>query len=306
MLPVLVLLAAVQAPHRLVARPQPAAQGDVVVIETTSPPTAATLDRPAPTAASAAAGQAVLFFQDGERWVALVGIDAEAMPGRQVLHVQWPDLEADLVLEVKAKKFPTERLEVESKYVDPPAATMARIVAEKEHLDRVWARNNPDRHWQRPFRRPVEGKPSSAFGLQRVFNGQPRSPHNGVDFPVDVGVPVAATNSGEVAIAEDLYFTGKTVVIDHGLGLYTTYAHLSEIMVHPGERIVAGTIVGGVGATGRATGPHLHWGARLLAQRVDPMQLLDLQLERAAPAADAEGAAPRRIDKEETDGTGGR
>lgn len=263
-LPVLILLAAMQSPHGLLARPQPAAQGDVVVVETTAEPTSATLDGSVP------------FFRLGDRWVALVGIDAEAKPGRQGLRVEWDDTRTTFDLDVRAKKFPTERLKVEPKYVEPPAEVVARITAEKERLDRVWARRSPERLWQGAFRSPVGVQPNSAFGLQRIFNGQPRSPHNGVDFPVGAGAPVAAANAGVVAVADDLYFTGNTVILDHGLGLYTTYAHLSEIDVRPGERVEAGATVGRVGATGRATGPHLHWGARLLAARVDPMQLLRL------------------------------
>jgi len=275
-LALLALLVGLQAPHELTAHPAPAAQGDVVLVETGAAPLSASLDG------------AVPFFRDGDRWVALVGIDAEARPGRRDLRVRWEDGEATLRFDVRAKAFPTERLRVEPRYVEPPPEVAARIAAEKARLDRLWERRSPERRWQGGFRRPVSAEPSSAFGLQRVFNGQRRSPHNGVDFPVGAGIPVAAANAGEVAVAEDLYFTGNTVIVDHGLGLYTTYAHLSEIEVRVGQPIAAGAIVGRVGATGRATGPHLHWGARLLAARVDPMQLLRLNT------------------KEDGDGAGGR
>ncbi len=283
MLASVLVLVALAAPPPVTAQPRPAAQGDVVVVETAARPDEASLVVDPATASRRSAGDGagrgtpVWFFRDGDRWIALVGIDAEARPGRQLLRVEWSGDEADVLVDVKRKKFPTERLNVETKYVEPPAEVTARIVAEKERLDRLWQRNRPERLWRGAFRRPVGVMPNSAFGLQRVFNGQPRSPHNGVDFPVGAGVPVAVSNGGEVAVAEDLYFTGNTVIVDHGLGLFTTYAHLSEVLVQPGQRLEAGAIVGRVGATGRATGPHLHWGARLLSARVDPMQLLQVQ-----------------------------
>lgn len=280
------LLAAVVAASGIRVQPQPASQGDVVVIEADAPPSGASIGRNLPTSAAGDRAE-VVFFPSGARYLAIVGIDAEAKPGPQSLAVRWPDRDAAVTIEVKKRKFPTERLTVEGKYVEPPAEVTARIAAEKERLDGLWRKPSEGRLWTQPFRRPIDEVPNSAFGLQRVFNGQPRSPHNGVDFPAPAGLPVSAANAGRVALAEELYFTGNTVVVDHGLGLYTVYAHLSEIDVHPGQKVGRGDVVGKVGATGRATGPHLHWGSRLLEARVDPMQLL-------------------RIEGEESDGTSGR
>ena len=272
---ILLLASTVLGDPEVLARPQPAAQGDVVVLETHVPPSAAELEQEGGVAA-----KPVLFHASGDRYLALVGVDAEGPPGHRRLTIRWEEGASTVQLKVKAKDFPTERLRVEPKYVEPPADVIGRVVAEKARLEMLWARTGSERLWERPFRRPVAAAPSSAFGLQRVFNGQRRSPHNGVDFPVGAGVPVAAANSGVVVVAEELYFTGNTVVVDHGVGLYTTYAHLSEIRVGAGEGVSRGSVVGLVGATGRATGPHLHWGARLLAARVDPMQLLDLEGEK--------------------------
>lgn len=255
-------------------RPQPAAQGDVLVISFAAVPADAVLD-------DTGGGPLPLpLHRSGDRGLAVAGIDAEARPGARRLRLRWPDgSESEVVVSVVRKDFPTERLRVEPKYVEPPAAVIARITAEKERLDALWAQVGGERLWRRSFQSPVEARPSSAFGLQRIFNGQRRSPHNGVDFPVGAGVPVAAANAGRVAVADDLYFTGNTVIVDHGHGLYTTYAHLSEVLVAPGQGVERGDVVGRVGATGRATGPHLHWGARLLAARVDPLQLLELEGE---------------------------
>lgn len=263
------LLAVVGAPVDVRVHPQPALQGDIVVLDAASQPSSFSVGSGTPQA---------FFANDGE-FVALVGVDAEARPGAMPLVVEWPDRDQRLSIQVKARKFPSERLTVEPKYVEPPAEVMERINAEKERLERLWRTSGEQRLWHRPFARPIEGVPNSSFGLQRIFNGQRRSPHNGVDFPAAAGIPVGAANAGRVAVVDDLYFTGNTVVIDHGLGLYTVYAHLSEFAVHPGDVVERGAVIGRVGATGRATGPHLHWGARLLEARVDPLQLLGLNLE---------------------------
>ena len=110
--------------------------------------------------------------------------------------------------------------------------------------------------------------------MRSIFNGQARNPHNGADFMSPAGTPIQAPNAGRVALARDLYFSGNTIVIDHGLGLFSTLAHLSVLDVREGETVAAGQIVGRVGATGRVTGPHLHWAVRVAGARVDPMALL--------------------------------
>src|SRR5690606_30907835 len=130
------------------------------------------------------------------------------------------------------------------------------------------------RAWHGSVALPVAGRPSSNFGLRSVYNGQPRSPHGGVDFSSPTGTPVRAPAGGRVALAEDLYFTGQTVILDHGLGLFSVLAHLSAMQVEQGSLVDGGTVVGRVGATGRVTGPHLHWGIRLHGARVDPISLI--------------------------------
>ena len=114
------------------------------------------------------------------------------------------------------------------------------------------------------------------FGHRRVFNGQPRAPHSGADLTAATGVEINAVNAGRVVLAKDLFFSGNAVFIDHGLGVYSTYLHLSEMLVEPGTMVEQGQVIGLAGATGRVTGPHLHWGVRILSARVDPFSLLEL------------------------------
>ena len=126
------------------------------------------------------------------------------------------------------------------------------------------------------FVAPVAEQATSSFGARSVFNGQARTPHSGADFPSPAGTPIHAPNSGRVVLAHELYFTGNTIVIDHGLGLFSLLAYLSSFAVHEGDQVEAGQIVGAVGATGRVTGPHLHWAVRANDARVDPLSVLSL------------------------------
>jgi murein DD-endopeptidase MepM/ murein hydrolase activator NlpD len=130
--------------------------------------------------------------------------------------------------------------------------------------------------WKGPFVRPVPQPANSAFGTRSVFNGLPRNAHGGADFLSPAGTPILAPNAGRIVVARALYFSGNTVVIDHGLGVFSMLAHLSAFDVHEGDRVVAGDRVGRVGATGRVTGPHLHWAVRANGARVDPLSVLDV------------------------------
>ena len=137
-------------------------------------------------------------------------------------------------------------------------------------------RRRATRLWQDGFVRPVPDEANSAFGTRSVFNGQPRSPHGGADFLSPSGRPIAAPSGGRVALARDLYYTGNTVILDHGLGLFSMFAHLSVINVKDGDVVTSGQVLGEVGATGRVTGPHLHWTVRLNGTRIDPLSLLSV------------------------------
>jgi len=183
-------------------------------------------------------------------------------------------LAATYDLHVRPHKFPTRTLHVDEAFVNPPADAQARIAHEAAELHRIYDASAPERLWRDPFIVPVPGEAVSRFGTRSIFNGQPRNPHTGADFLSPAGTPIHAPNGGRVVLARDQYFSGNTVLIDHGLGLSSLLAHLSSISVHEGDIVTTGAVVGLVGATGRVTGPHLHWAVRLNNARVDPLSLL--------------------------------
>ncbi|MDQ7007643.1 MAG: M23 family metallopeptidase [Acidobacteriota bacterium] len=216
-------------------------------------------------AASAWAAWAVVGLTE-EAGVAQVEIEARC--GERILH-------ASRRLTIGEAGFPLERLEVAPRHVNPPAEALLRIKREKARLARIYRRRRPLPWPTRPFLRPVAGAPTSRFGLRRVFNGVPRAPHSGLDLRADVGTPVRAASSGTVVVAGEFYYSGKLVILDHGMGLFTLYAHLSRIDVTEGDWIERGRRLGLSGATGRVTGPHLHWGAKIGDRPFDPRALLD-------------------------------
>jgi murein DD-endopeptidase MepM/ murein hydrolase activator NlpD len=207
-------------------------------------------------------------------WRALVGIDLDTKIGTYDATVTAGVERAAERLVVTRRVFPTRRLTVNPDLVHPPPDQEERIEREAQHLHELWDHPALDRLWTAPFVRPVPDEANSAFGTRSIYNGEARPPHTGADFLSPTGRPVKAPNAGRVVLAEPQYFSGNTVIIDHGLGLFSILAHLSEIDVKPGEMVSAGQIVGKVGATGRVTGPHLHWGVRLNNARVDPLSLL--------------------------------
>jgi murein DD-endopeptidase MepM/ murein hydrolase activator NlpD len=226
-------------------------------------------------------GRKVPTFRDGDReWRALVGIDLDQAPGTyQVVadaRLGSGPARAQRTLIVLPKAFPRRTLRVNPDFVNPPASTEARIEEEARFLQRLYTNPASQRLWTGAFVRPVDEQANSAFGTRSVYNGQARNPHAGTDFLSGTGTPVRAPNAGRVVAARDLYFTGGTVVIDHGLGLFSILAHLSRIDVEEGEAIDPGRVIGLVGATGRVTGPHLHWSLRAGTARVDPLSALEI------------------------------
>jgi len=214
-----------------------------------------------------------------DTWHALVGIDLSARPGRASVDVEarradGSTLAASLPLTVGAKTFATRQLRVAPEFVTPPPAEQARIERERLLLDRILSAISPRPLWGEGFGRPVDGAVISVFGVRSVFNGEARAPHRGVDFRGASGTPVRAPARGVVVLAEALYFSGSAVVLDHGLGVFSLLGHLSRIDVRPGELVLRGDMVGAVGATGRVTGPHLHWTLRVGAAAVDPLSVL--------------------------------
>ena len=217
---------------------------------------------------------------DVDTWQSLLGIDLGTKPGSCVVSFEGISggltVSATTTLVVKRRAFETRVLHVDDAFVNPPAPLIARITGEAADIARVWTDSAPDRLWVERFVRPVPGRANSAFGTRSIFNGEPRQPHSGADFLSPAGTPVLAPNSGRVVLARDLYFTGNTVVIDHGLGVFSLLAHLSLMNVREGALVTRGDSVGEVGATGRVTGPHLHWAVRMNGARVDPLAVLAL------------------------------
>ena len=257
--------------------------GEVVVIDVR-------IDGPTRSLTARAFGRELRFFPAGPPNVssALVGIDLTADPGNHPVTVraERPDGTVDertYTLEVEPKQFPTRELTVNPSFVDPPAEVIERIQREAQQLAAIFPVASAERLWSGGFLRPVPGGATSAFGRRSVFNGQPRSPHSGADFRAAEGTPIHAPNDGVVVLAADLYFSGNVVILDHGWGLYSYFAHLSAIDVAEGDSVSQGEIVGKVGATGRVTGPHLHWTVRLNNARVDPVALLELFPADGAP-----------------------
>jgi len=214
---------------------------------------------------------------------ALLGIDLEKPPGRYEWKVSWPgsdgkELSCSILLIVRVGKFPTEHLTVENQYVQPDPEQLKRAEADQQKMRAIYDTLTPERLWDGKFMFPLQDVSTGGnFGRRRVLNGQPRSPHAGVDFPAAAGTPVFASQSGKVMLAEELYYSGNTVVIDHGYGIFTMYYHLSKISVAAGDRIKAGGEIGKVGATGRVTGPHLHWGLTVQHARVNGLQIVARQ-----------------------------
>jgi murein DD-endopeptidase MepM/ murein hydrolase activator NlpD len=215
---------------------------------------------------------------------AFLGLDLELSPGSYPLNVtaQFQDGTLSTLtreIDVVSKEFPVERLRVDPKYVTPPAEAQERIRLEAQLLRSIYAGFSPDWLGEGSFVLPTEGRVNPNFGRRRVFNDLPRSPHSGVDISSPQGTPVLASNSGRVVLTRGLYYAGNTVIIDHGLGVFSVYLHLSRMLVEEGSLVLKGAPIGEVGATGRVTGPHLHWSVRIRNSRVDPLSLLDLRLD---------------------------
>jgi murein DD-endopeptidase MepM/ murein hydrolase activator NlpD len=208
------------------------------------------------------------------KWESLIGIDLDTKPGTYDALVTAGPERTTVRLVVTRRAFPTRRLSVNPALVNPPADQQARVEREARHLHDLWDHPAAQRLWTAPFVRPVPDEANSAFGTRSIYNGEARPPHTGADFLSPTGRPVKAPNAGRIVLADPQYFSGNTVIIDHGLGLFSILAHLSEIDVKVGDLVTSGQIVGKVGATGRVTGPHLHWGVRLENARVDPLSLL--------------------------------
>jgi hypothetical protein len=240
-------------------------------------------------------GRRVTFFPEPRAteppgFVALLGLDLQDEPGTHELTVNITSRDHSQQLSfnilVVKEKFHVEHLKLPKDKVDLDDKSLARWKDEQDHVKAALATDSQMKLWQTAFLEPVNGKRTGIFGSVRIMNGQARNPHNGEDIGAPLGADVAATNDGIVRLTVDHIFSGKGVYIDHGLGLYSMYFHLSQVLVKEGDLVRAGQVVGKVGATGRATGPHLHWGVKVNGARVNPYALLALPFHTDAALPD--------------------
>lgn len=218
-------------------------------------------------------------FRGGDVWTTLLGIDLDTKPGTHaaeaLLTMEDGSVERrELAIRVAARNFPVTRLKVEPKFTRLSRSNQERVSRESSEVGAIYRRITTDLVPDPSFIVPIPGGRGTNFGERRVFNGQARAPHSGADLRAPTGTPIHATNRGRVVLAKSLFFTGNTVIVDHGAGIYSLYAHLSRIDVKRGALVESNQLVGLAGATGRVTGPHLHWAIRMQGARVDPFSLL--------------------------------
>jgi murein DD-endopeptidase MepM/ murein hydrolase activator NlpD len=270
--------------------PARALPGDVVLVEVVD-----AVAQPS----GALAGRPLHFWPAGEgRWLAAAPLPIETLPGPAVVALQVDGLTLLPALAIAPPSFASTTLKVPPRFLEPPASARKRIAADQAAIRQAYAQPFGPPRVSAPFAMPLEVEPSGRYGDQRVYNGKTEGVHYGLDLPSPAGTPVPAGADGQVVLARDCYMSGKTVLLDHGAGVFSASFHLSRIDVKVGQQVGRGQVVGLVGSTGRSTGPHLHWGIKVDGLWVDPRSALRLDLgggeaERAAPPdAPAEDATP--------------
>lgn len=220
-------------------------------------------------------GHRVPVLPGGEGWTALVGLPLDQPVGETLLEVDGDGKSYRLPLAVTPKEYAAQYITIkEKRKVNPNPKDLDRIWKEKKVIDAALEGYSETAPPPFPFLKPVDGIDTGSFGKRRFFNKQPRKPHGGMDLAVPRGTPVQAAAGGKVVLTGDFFFNGNTVLLDHGMGLFTFYCHLDQIGVKEGDAVKRGEEIGKVGSTGRATGPHLHWGVRLGGTWVDPQLFL--------------------------------
>jgi len=213
--------------------------------------------------------------RDRSLGIAILPIDYYTPAGDQNLTWTAPGKSVPIDLKVTDASYPAETLSVEPNKVVPPPEVRERIAQEKAEADAIYGTFTPIRYWDRPFIRPLKSEITSEYGSARVYNGTLKSYHGGVDFRARTPIPILAANDGIVVLAKERYFAGGTIIIDHGEGLYSCYFHLSRFDVNVGDRVSRGETIGLSGASGRITGPHLHFGMMAHALQTDPLYLIE-------------------------------
>ena len=249
------------------------AQGEPVVVEVSPPPGADDV-------VMIWKGQEIPMKRDAPgRFLGLIGIDLLEKPGKAVLSFRAMEagkaIRFEVEVGIREGDFPVQELTLPKEMTQFDRATLDRIDREARRLAERFSRVSSLPAWSVPFLPPVEGFHPKGFGARRVINGEPRSPHAGVDVNLPEGTPVVATADGTVAFAGEQFFGGNSVVLDHGGGVFSLYYHLREYLVSEGDRVARGQRIGSVGASGRATGPHIHFGVRAAGGRIDPSLLME-------------------------------
>ncbi len=270
----LLLLLAAPAAEVQPARARP---GDAVLITVRgapAPPTGALLGRP------------LRFYAAGpERWEALAPLPTEAAPGPVALTLDAAGAQVPAALEVAPADFRSTTLSVPPRFLEPPPSARKRIAADGVALAEAYAQPFGPPRWQGAIARPRQGEVTGRYGDQRVYNGKVSGAHYGLDLDGATGAPIAAAAAGQVVLVRDCYMSGLTTIVSHGAGVFTVYLHQSKAEVKAGQRVERGQRIGRVGSTGRSTGPHLHWGAKVDGLWVDPDSLTRIDLGPLEPAA---------------------
>jgi murein DD-endopeptidase MepM/ murein hydrolase activator NlpD len=224
-------------------------------------------------------GKQLHFNPQKNIYKAVIGIDLNLEPGKYPLEVMSNGRKLLRKISIVKKKYPLQRLTLPEDMVVLSPENEARVERDQQKTAALWPVDSL-RIWSGRFINPLPGKKiGTSFGVRRVINDIPKNPHSGVDVDADEGDPVRAPNDGVVVLVDDQFYSGKSLVIDHGQGIYTMFFHLSKINARYGQAVMKGDVIALVGSTGRSTGAHLHWGVRVQGARVDPMELIKLKLE---------------------------